>query len=151
MNSLTHTVYVADPVPWAMRSRPGDRPVTLRREHWEIGSANGRGVAIAFGDDEANAAKIIRAVNNHARLVSALAGLVIAVEQDSRSKGISGFTGARLADAREALHTATGPDGNRLIPVYEHYPPPRTPLVAQPAFWVGLFLVIVWAVVVMAV
>jgi hypothetical protein len=35
--------------------------------------------------------------------------------------------------------------------VYEHYPPPRTPLVAQPAFWVGLVLLSVWLLIVMAV
>jgi hypothetical protein len=36
-------------------------------------------------------------------LADALAGLIEGVERDSREKGISGFTAARLTDARAAL------------------------------------------------
>jgi hypothetical protein len=39
-------------------------------------------------------------------LMAALAGLIDAVERDSAEKGISGYTGARLSDARAALARA---------------------------------------------
>jgi hypothetical protein len=53
----------------------------------------------------ANAAFIVKAVNSHDALVEALEGLVEAVRRDCdvRDKGISGYTGARLSDAKAAL------------------------------------------------
>src|SRR4051794_27442156 len=39
-------------------------------------------------------------------LLTALEGLVSAVVKDTKEKGVSGFTGARLTDAREAIKKA---------------------------------------------
>lgn len=41
-------------------------------------------------------------------LFAALEGLVQAVEQDADGRGVSGFTGARLYDARAAIAKAKG-------------------------------------------
>lgn len=57
----------------------------------------------------ANAELIVRAVNSHDDLLDALRGLIGAVERDSAEKGISGYTGARLADARSAVRKAGAP------------------------------------------
>lgn len=50
----------ATPGPWGFRSRE-PRDVTLKRPHWEVGVHMGRGIAIVFGDTEANAAFIAAA------------------------------------------------------------------------------------------
>jgi hypothetical protein len=53
---------------------------------------------------------IVKAVNNHVALVEALSGLIEAVRRDCdiRDKGISGYTSARLSDARSALAGLVG-------------------------------------------
>ena len=49
------------PGPW--RYEPSlARPVTLKRKHWKVGSnSTGKGVALAFGDGDANARLIAAA------------------------------------------------------------------------------------------
>jgi len=60
---------------------------------------------------EANAAFIVKAVNSHDSLVGALEGLVEAVRRDCdvRDKGISGYTAARLTDAKNILASIKEP------------------------------------------
>lgn len=57
------------------------------------------------GGFEGPDARLLAAAPN---LLEALTGLIEAVVKDSEEKGISGFTGARLEDARAAIASATG-------------------------------------------
>lgn len=58
----------------------------------------------------ANGAFIVKAVNNHEALAEALADLIEAVRRDSDEggKGISGYTAARMSDARAVLRDLVG-------------------------------------------
>lgn len=58
------------------------------------------------GESAALALVVLRAVNTVGALKDTLRGLIEAVELDSVEKGISGFTGARLSDARHVLQLA---------------------------------------------
>ena len=49
------------PGPWGYREKAGDREVRLLRTHWEVGHPGGKGVAVVFGDDDANARLIAAA------------------------------------------------------------------------------------------
>lgn len=59
------------PGPWSCRQKQ-PRTVRLKRVHWKIGQNDGQGVAIAFGDDEANA----RLITAAPRLLDALKGVL---------------------------------------------------------------------------
>lgn len=49
--------------PWDMQPKDGPREVTLKRRHWEIGQVvhGDKGVALVFGDNDANAVFIAAA------------------------------------------------------------------------------------------
>lgn len=80
--------------------------------------ANWYGITVAGGAEDGRLVALVadvaggrmaRMIGHAPQLVAALAGLIEAVELDSKDKGISGFTGARLSDARAALTLATEP------------------------------------------
>ena len=66
-------------LPLGYRQRSGNRAVTIKRTHWEVGEPGGRGIAIVFGDDESNADLFVRAVNSHAALLEACKAAVWAM------------------------------------------------------------------------
>lgn len=89
----------AEPRPWILHPLPA-REVWLKREHWAIGRRGGKGVALAFGEDDANAALIVKAVNLHDELVAALRGLVEEIETDG---GVDTSEWPLLDEARAVL------------------------------------------------
>lgn len=82
------------PGPWAFTAHTGPRDVTLKRHHFRVGQAGApnRGVAIAFGDDEANA-----------RLIAAAPDLLTALKQVRFHCVVEGATG-RASVALNANH-----------------------------------------------
>lgn len=102
------------PTPWyVVRMRGWDGPVIGRRSQYEADLVSGD-VPLAKMIDkashwensfpvEANAAFIVKAVNNHERLVEALHGLIIGATCEVNEKGAGGFMLARLSDAKKVL------------------------------------------------
>ena len=90
------------PGPWRIQELPS-REVLLKRRHWAVGQANApaRGVALAFGETEANARLIAAAPELYAALKDVL--------RIARAASI-GVTGnaARIAKAEAALAKARG-------------------------------------------
>ncbi|KKL99779.1 hypothetical protein LCGC14_1811000 [marine sediment metagenome] len=57
------------PIPWKLDSKPTDYPQTV--------TSNDGTVVALTGDDRANATFIVRAVNNHAKLLAALENMLV--------------------------------------------------------------------------
>lgn len=96
---MTDIISKAGPRPWILCPLPA-RDVRLKRDHWAIGRHGGKGIALAFGDDAANAALIVKAVNAHEALVY-LAEQIIAEYDENTGLG---------QIARAALARAESPD-----------------------------------------
>ena len=99
---MTHT-----PIPWKLDAKPTDYPQA-------VASSDGTVVAIT-GNDRANAAFIVRAVNSHADLLAALESIVgiiaDAVDQRIRSgrlPPIAGLLSSIEDTAAAAIQTAKG-------------------------------------------
>ena len=65
--AMSHT-----PTPWAFHETV-PRTIRLKRKLWQVGGGpDNKGVALVFGDDEANAEFIVRACNCHEEMLKQL-------------------------------------------------------------------------------